>query len=45
MSPQESPGLDSAMWGVSAGEHGRKRRMRAVSAHENQMVEGDSLWD
>ncbi|KAK3906729.1 RTA1 like protein-domain-containing protein [Staphylotrichum tortipilum] len=46
MAPQESPGLDSAMWGMaSPGEPGRKRRMRAVSAHETQMVQGDSLWD
>ncbi len=44
MSPQESPGLDSAMWMTSPGEHGRKRKKRS-SAQEQQMVEGDSLWD
>jgi hypothetical protein len=46
MAPEESPGLDSAMWMASPKmDHGRKRRVRAGSGPEqNQMVDGDALW-
>lgn len=46
MAPEESPGLDSALWMASPKmEPGRKRRVRAGSGPgAEQMVEGDALW-
>ncbi|KAK3294984.1 RTA1 like protein-domain-containing protein [Chaetomium fimeti] len=46
MAPQESPGLDSAMWMTTPpADHGRKKRTRAGSGPEgNQLVKGDALW-
>jgi hypothetical protein len=43
LSPQESPGLDSALWMTSTGEHGRKRRMW-TGQEGAQMVDGNALW-
>ncbi|KAK4126677.1 hypothetical protein N657DRAFT_653132 [Parathielavia appendiculata] len=46
LAPQESPGLDSALWmtpGPTPGEHGRKRRMW-VGQDGVQMVDSEALW-
>ncbi|KAK4100060.1 hypothetical protein N658DRAFT_145749 [Parathielavia hyrcaniae] len=47
LAPQESPGLDSALWmstpGLTPGETGRKRRMWAGQDNP-QMVDSEALW-